>query len=58
VDGQGEGGNGGEILMAPVTEDENREGKVIECDHFWRGRGGGGETAPQCLRRTTQQRAA
>jgi hypothetical protein len=32
--------------MTPVTGDGNKEGKVMGCDHFWRGRGGGGEVAP------------
>jgi hypothetical protein len=32
--------------MSPVTGDRNREGEVMECGHFLRGRGGGGETAP------------
>jgi hypothetical protein len=44
--------------MVPVTRDGDREGEVMECVHFLRGRGGGGETAPQCCRRTTQRRAA
>jgi hypothetical protein len=28
------------------------------CGHFWIGRGGGGEVAPQCWRWMTQRRAA
>jgi hypothetical protein len=34
--------------MMPITGDENGEGEVIGCGHFWRGRGGGGEAAPRC----------
>jgi hypothetical protein len=44
--------------MTSVTRDENREGEAIGCGHFRRGRGGGGEEAPQCRRRTTQQSGA
>jgi hypothetical protein len=42
--------------MVPVTGDGNRDGEAMECDHFRWGRGGGGEVAPLCQRRTTQQR--
>jgi hypothetical protein len=58
ADGRGEGGSGGGTSMAPVTGDENREGDVMGCGHFRRGRGGGGEAAPRCGRQTTQRRAA
>jgi hypothetical protein len=43
--------------MAPIMGDENGEGEAMGCDHFWRGRGGGGEIAPRCRRRTTHRRA-
>jgi hypothetical protein len=39
VGGQGEGGNGGGTLMAPVTRDGNREGEAMGCYHFRTGRG-------------------
>jgi hypothetical protein len=32
--GQGEGGDGGETLMTPVTGDVNREGETTRCDRF------------------------
>jgi hypothetical protein len=53
VGGQGEGGSGGGTSMALVTGDGNREGEVLGCSHFQRGRQGG-EVAPRCQRRTTQ----
>jgi hypothetical protein len=53
VGSQGEGGNSGGILVAPITGGGNREGEAVGCDHFQRGRGGGGEAAPQCRGRTT-----
>jgi hypothetical protein len=39
VGGQGEEGNGGGTSVAPVIGDENREGEVMGCGHFWRGGG-------------------
>jgi hypothetical protein len=44
--------------MASIIEDENREGEVMGCDCFRRGRGGGGKATQRCQRRMTQQRAA
>jgi hypothetical protein len=55
---QGEGGNDSGTSMALVTGDWNREGEALQCNRFWRGRGGGGEAVPQCWRRTTQRRVA
>jgi hypothetical protein len=46
--GRWEGGSGGKASMTPVTGDGNREGEMLGCGHFWRGRGGGGETVPRC----------
>jgi hypothetical protein len=40
--------------MVPVIRDRNGEGEAMECSHFQRGRGGGGEAAPQCQRWMTQ----
>jgi hypothetical protein len=40
--------------MVSVTEYENGEEKALGCDHFRRGRGGGGEVAPRCQRQITQ----
>jgi hypothetical protein len=37
--------------MTPITGDGNGEREVMGCDHFQRGRGGGGEAAPRCRRR-------
>jgi hypothetical protein len=45
VGGQGEGGNGGGILIAPVRGDGNGEGEAMVCDHCQRG---GCEVAPRC----------
>jgi hypothetical protein len=57
--GQSRGGsNGGETSMAQVTGDKNSEGKAMGCNHFLRGRWGGGEAAPRCQRRMTQRRVA
>jgi hypothetical protein len=44
--GQREGGSGGGTSMVPVTGDGNEEGEVMGCDHFRRGRSGGGKVAP------------
>jgi hypothetical protein len=51
VGGQWEGGSGGGTLMTSVTEDENGEGEAMGAVFF---RGGGGETALRCQKRTTQ----
>jgi hypothetical protein len=34
--------------MTPVTREGNEEGEAMGCVCFQRGRGGGGEAAPQC----------
>jgi hypothetical protein len=37
--------------MAPIKGYGNGEGETMGCDHFLRGRGGGGgEAAPQCAK--------
>jgi hypothetical protein len=54
ADGQREGGDGDGTSIVPVMGDGNGEGEAMECGHFQRGRGGGGEAAPWCGRRTAQ----
>jgi hypothetical protein len=44
--------------MTSVMGDGNREGEVMGCIHFFRGREGGGEVSPRCLRQMTQRRVA
>jgi hypothetical protein len=44
--------------MASDTKDGNGEGEAMGSGHFWRGRGRGGEAAPQCQRWMMQRRAA
>jgi hypothetical protein len=50
---QGEGGSGGGTSMTQFMRDGNGKGEAMGCDHFQRGRGGGGEATPWCQRRTT-----
>jgi hypothetical protein len=50
VGGQGERGSDSETLVAPVLRDGNEEWEAMGCGHFWRGKGGGGDTAPRCQR--------
>jgi hypothetical protein len=50
-------GSGDVASMTPVIGDGNREGEVMGCGRFRRGRGGGGKEAPRCWRWTTKQRA-
>jgi hypothetical protein len=53
ADNQGEGGNDGGTLMAPVMRDRNGEGKTMGCSHFQKGRRGGDEATPRYPRQMT-----